>query len=85
MDFHDRLKMARTNAGLTQSMLAQHLGCDVVQIARYESGKRRPEVHRLAKIAVHLGVRADWLLTGHVVPEEGRQWRKCLLLFGSTL
>lgn len=62
--FGKRLREARENTGLTQSMLATRLGVRQGTISAYECGQRLPDVELLAMFAQTLNVNADWLLFG---------------------
>ena len=59
--FHERLKEARKNAGLTQKELAQKTGIAARTICTYERDKL-PGLEGTAKIADALSVSVDWLL-----------------------
>ncbi len=60
----DRLAGAREAAGLTQEMLAQHLGVKHVTIEAWENDLKEPRANRLQMLTGHLGVSLRWLLTG---------------------
>jgi len=60
--FKDRLKTARKLRGLTQKELAQKAGITQAQASIYESGKRKPSLDVLIRLADGLGIRADHLL-----------------------
>lgn len=72
----DRLKDARTKAGLTQEDLGQRIGATKAQINRYEGGKTDPSADLLVRLAEELMVSVDWLLGlvsnpgGHIQPPE---------------
>lgn len=51
----DRLRRARTGAGLTQKQVAQWLGMSVVGYRYYESGQRRVSLPCLSKLAAIFG------------------------------
>lgn len=53
---------ARIEAGMTQAELAAQLGVPQSQIAKWETGARRPKVENLARIAAALGVPLERLL-----------------------
>lgn len=56
----DRLKQARTEAGLTQAGLAVAIGITRTQVARWEAGKAEPYTSTLAKIAEATGKPVSW-------------------------
>lgn len=51
----EKIKQARKKAGLTQKELSAALGVTESFISQYESGKRRPKLTTLGKIAKALG------------------------------
>ena len=60
-----RLRVARTNAGMTGAQVSSHLGVSVQQISNIENrgdGVSAQEVFGLADL---LSVDARWLATGH--------------------
>lgn len=59
--FAERLKKARTDAGLNQSDLAQQLGVGQNAISNYERGST-PKLETAVRIAEILHVSLDWLL-----------------------
>ena len=62
MAFHDELKRIRLGQGLKQKDVAAKLGCSVQSYSQYESGKRRPKIETLVKIAEALNVEPKVLL-----------------------
>lgn len=64
LTFGERLRFARTAAGLTQVALAQALGIRQNQISVWEAGTSGPHRDRLPIIASKVGTTVDWLLTG---------------------
>ena len=40
-----RLKAARVLKGLTQMQLAEHVGCQEIEVSRIETGRARPDGH----------------------------------------
>lgn len=61
-----QLRQARIKAGLTQSALAEAIGCSQSDISRIESGQRDITLERLKAIAVALGVPVAHLLADEV-------------------
>ena len=60
--FHEILKEARINAGLTQLQLAEKIGVAKSTYCNWEQGTREPNVLKLKAIAKALGVTGDYLL-----------------------
>jgi tetratricopeptide (TPR) repeat protein len=60
----ERLRTARTAAGLSQHQLA-FPGCTPAYISRIEAGNRTPSYQILREFEKRLGVSADYLATGH--------------------
>lgn len=58
----EKLKAARLSAGLTQTQLAEAVGCKQKDISRYESGLHEPGALTLKKIAQVLGCSMDDLV-----------------------
>src|SRR5258706_15808903 len=58
-----RVRHARTSAGLTQRQLA-YPGCTAAYISLIESGSRVPSYQVLLELGRRLGVSADYLATG---------------------
>ena len=56
MTIGDTLKQARLNAGLTQKQLGEKCGMADSAIRKYESGKNKPKIEPLKKIAAALNV-----------------------------
>lgn len=68
MAFADRLTEARTEAGLSKSMLAKEAGISAQTIYDWESGRGTPtqasSVEKVRRIAARLGVTETWLTSG---------------------
>ncbi len=62
MLFHERLKALREDNDLTQSQLAEILGCTRRQYIRYEKGEQEMSVARLRMLCDKLDISADYLL-----------------------
>lgn len=62
MDFGNRLKELRTQAGLTQLQLAQRLGITKSVISFYELSERAPSPDVLSRLARIFHVSTDYLL-----------------------
>ena len=67
--FGETLRRLRTEAGLTQSQVAQQLYVTRSAVARWESGTRLPDAAMVSRLAACLGVEADRLL--NPVTREG--------------
>ena len=61
MAFHDRLKEARRNRGLTQEQLGSAIGAAKSTITGYEKGKSEPSVAKINELMQVLGVDANFL------------------------
>ena len=62
MDFPKRLATLRNERGMTQGVLAEHVGIHVSQLRRYEAGNSSPTLDVLRKLAIALSVSADTLV-----------------------
>lgn len=63
MELKDRLRLARKNANMTQSKLAEAIGLSQANINGLESGKYKTST-KIVEIARVLRVNADWLANG---------------------
>lgn len=71
MDFSDRLRFARQNAGYSQKSLANLLFISQAAYAKYELNTASPNPDTLKRICEILGVTADFLLScDHTEPSE---------------
>ena len=71
MNFSDRLKEARKNAGLTQAQLSKKLGITAQSYSQYETGKRNPKFETVKKIAMALEIDVyDLLIDSDMTPRE---------------
>lgn len=66
MNFKERLKLERTNKGLSQSALAKLIKVHVTNISRYERGENNPTSAVLTKLAEALAVTTDYLMSGSI-------------------
>ena len=62
MEFSDRLKDLRRQAGLTQVDVAEKLGISQPAYASWERGVKKPTQENLVKIAQILNVSVDYLV-----------------------
>lgn len=60
--FPSKLKKARNETGFTQREVAKELDIPQPSIARFETGKRYPDIEQLGLLADFYGVSVDWLL-----------------------
>lgn len=67
MDFKDRIRTLRKEAGLTQRETAEQIGVTYRTYQNYEAGASMPPTAVLAKLAAVLGTSMD-LLTGNAEP-----------------
>lgn len=63
LDVGEKIKQERQNANMSQKELGEKLGVSQAMIGQYESGKRKPKVETLTKIANALGKKLVDLLT----------------------
>lgn len=68
MDFANRLRTLRKNAGLTQLELAQKLDLTSTAIGAWEAGRAKPRLDKLEQLAGILGTSAYYLLNGEEPP-----------------
>ena len=66
--FATRLREARELRGMTQTEVAQRAGLPAGSVNHFEHGRRVPSMANLVKVAVAVGVSADWLLSIDVIP-----------------
>lgn len=57
-----RLKELRESKGLTQKEVAKVIGYTQLSYARYENGKREPDISTLCKLANYFNVTVDYLI-----------------------
>ncbi|MCM1234297.1 MAG: helix-turn-helix domain-containing protein [Ruminococcus flavefaciens] len=62
MEFHNKLKELRANAGMTQQQLGAQIGVTKSVISYYELQERMPSPEILIKLAAVFHVSADYLL-----------------------
>jgi transcriptional regulator with XRE-family HTH domain len=60
--FHEILKEARINAGLTQSQLAEKIGVAKSTYCNWELGTREPNILKIKALAKLFGVSVDYLV-----------------------
>lgn len=60
--FIERLRIARSQSGLSQERLAAAIGVTSRTVARWESGTVSPQVDSLLRVADATGVTAAWLI-----------------------
>lgn len=75
----DRLIEARKMHHLTQHDLAEKIGVNVRQVARYENGENNPTIDVVIRIAKTLQISIDWL-AGLSDDPQGRITEKDLTL-----
>lgn len=63
MTIGDMIKIARQEAGLTQTQLAERLDIPFQSISQWERGKRQPKKESLQRIALALGLDSDFFLS----------------------
>lgn len=60
--FQEKIRLARTRKGYTQSEVSAETGISQSIIAYLESGKREPSLENLGKLIDFYEVSADWVL-----------------------
>ena len=70
---NERIKMVRTESGLTMKEFADRLGLTVASVSRYESGDRIPSNSVITAICKEFRINYEWLTTG-----EGEKVEKSL-------
>jgi transcriptional regulator with XRE-family HTH domain len=70
-----RIKVERLSRGMSQTVLADHLGVTFQQVQKYERGVNRVAAGRLIKIAEVFGVSVSTFFSGNEVleSEQGMQ------------
>ena len=61
-NFAKSLKELRTEAGLTQAMLAEKIGVSQRSVSNWENGARQPDYDTLIGLAKYFEVSIDYLL-----------------------
>jgi transcriptional regulator with XRE-family HTH domain len=72
----ERVRKARVMRGLSQTELGFYAGITASGIQHLERGKSQPSIEVLARIALALGVSADWLLG---ISDEEPDWSEKVL------
>ena len=67
MEFHEKLQELRSQKGLTQEQLAEHLLVSRAAVSKWESGRGYPNIDSLKAIAAFYSVTIDALLSGEEV------------------
>jgi len=62
VEFGERLRIIRTQKGISQEQLARMAGTSQRMIAHYESRIKRPSIDKVKKFAVALGISVEELL-----------------------
>ena len=62
MTWHEKIKQARIQKGITQREVAAQLGITLGCYAHYENGIREPSIELLPKLCIALDISADYLL-----------------------
>ena len=76
---HMRIRIARTNVGLSQAELASRLGIQRSAVANWESPTGAlPATGHLIRLAEITNATMDWLATGRGAPPRRRAWNKHL-------
>ena len=62
LNFGQKIKKLRTDAGLSQTMLAEHIGVSVQSISNWECNNTMPDISQIVPLASILCVSTDYLL-----------------------
>lgn len=62
VELHERIRIAREEAGLTQGQLAKLLEVSRPSVSEIEAGRRKVSAGELSKMADLFGVSTEWLL-----------------------
>lgn len=62
----ERIVEAREKRGLQQNELAELMGVTPQAVSQWEGNTTQPKLANMAKLAEHLNVDQDWLLTGEI-------------------
>ncbi len=62
LNFGQKIKKLRTDAGLSQAMLAEHIGVSVQSISNWECNNTMPNISQIVPLASILCVSTDYLL-----------------------
>ena len=68
----ERIREQRLNCGMTQAVVALHLGVNRTTYTKYETGKREPDFNVITALADLYGCTTDYLLemSDNPTPEE---------------
>lgn len=66
VEIRHRLRIAREEAGLSQTELAEAIGISRRSITSYESGDAQPKRPVIIAWALRTGASSEWLVTGRV-------------------
>lgn len=70
MNIGRKLSQLRTEKGVNQRELAQHIGVSNGAIGMWETGKRQPDLDTIAVLAQYYGVSTDYLLGLDISPNK---------------
>ena len=62
LNFGQKIKKLRTDAGLSQAMLAEHIGVSVQSVSNWECNNTMPDISQIVPLASILCVSIDYLL-----------------------
>ena len=62
LNFGQKIKKLRTDAGLSQAMLAEHIGVSVQSVSNWECNNTMPDISQIVPLAGILCVSTDYLL-----------------------
>ena len=63
MRLHEKIHHCRKKAGMSQEVLAEHIGVSRQAISKWENNEAEPEIKKLRKLADVFKVSLDWLVS----------------------
>ena len=73
MEFKEKLRKLRTEAGLTQEALAEIVHISRSAIAKYENGNGKPSEETLKALAFYFGVHVNDLKSDEIIKKENKK------------
>lgn len=70
LQFNEKLRKTRKTMNITQTQMAEKLNINQVTYHGYESGKHKPDIDTLVRIARILNTSIDYLLNRYEETEE---------------
>ena len=67
---HSTIRLLRTEKGINQEQLAEHLHVTRQAVSNWETGKTQPDIETITRIAEYFGVSAERLIYGKEIKNE---------------